>query len=121
MPGHVPRFVGLQWADGVPLEIWQIRQLAGLVAQLLRVVFAECPLAGRVALANEFRALQLGDGDQLDVRRGASSAAAGGLDALANERQVGGNLAQGPLQGSGTPASASRETVSASGRPTTLE
>jgi hypothetical protein len=105
----------------VPLQLWQIRQLAGLVAQLLRIVFAECQLADRVALTNECRALELGDGDQLDVRRGASSAAAGGLDALANERQVGSNLAQGPLQGRGTPASASRDTVSANGRPTTLE
>ena len=39
--GHVPRFVGLQRADGVPLQLRQIRQLAGLVAQLLRIVFAE--------------------------------------------------------------------------------
>ena len=119
--GQVPRFVDLQWADGVPMEIWQIRQLVGLVAQLLRIVFAKRPLAGRVALANECRALQLGDGDQLNVRRGASGAAAGSLDALANQRQVGGDLAQRRLQGRGTPASASRDTVSANGRPTTFE
>jgi hypothetical protein len=95
--GGLARFVGLQMADEVPLEI-EIPQLVDLRERFLDLVLAEQTLAGGGRLADAIGAEGLRDGDELDLRRVAPGACGGGADALPHRLQVCGDVAHGRLR-----------------------
>jgi hypothetical protein len=72
----------------VPLEVGEVGERRGLVAQLLAVVLAEDPLAGGVGRPHRLGRVRLGDGHQGDLARVAARAPRGRGQPGAHVREV---------------------------------
>ena len=86
--GRLSGLVRLQMTDEVPSRPGQSRRGRDLPLRFLDLVFAEIPLTGLPCRADVVGIERLGDGNQGDIRRTATGAPGGIVDARSDRREV---------------------------------